>query len=134
MYIHRGRVAFFETDAAQIVHFANFFRYAEAAETHALHQVGLLQAATQSGMILPRVHVEADYLSPLKFWQEYAVHARLVHLGESSMSWQFDIWSGDRHCAVLRWVSTRRDARGTKAPYLPEEREILAVLMDEKEM
>lgn len=129
MYIHRGRVAFCETDAAQIVHFANFFRYAEAAETHALDSIGLLRAATSAGMVLPRVHVEADYYHPLRFWQEYELQARIIKLGESSMSWQFDILVDQRLCAQVRWVTTRRNSSGKKASFSDEERRILAPLM-----
>ncbi len=128
-YIHQGRVAFHETDAAGIVHFAQFFRYAEEAETYALDSLGLIGATSTAGMMIPRVHVEADYKKPLRFWELYTVHARITKLGGSSMHWQFDLMQGDTCCAVIRWVSARLDSRGQKADYSEQEREILSRLM-----
>lgn len=128
-YIHHGRVAFHETDAARIVHFAQFFRYAEEAETHALDSLGLIDATSSAGMLIPRVHVEADYLRPLRFWDAYQVHAHIKKMGDSSVQWQFDIKRGAELCAIIRWVSARLDAKGQKAAYTEQERGILSTLM-----
>ncbi len=128
-YQHQGRVAFHETDAAGIVHFAQFFRYAEEAETYALDSVGLIGSTSTKGMMIPRVHVEADYHKPLKFWESYTVQARITRLGDSSMHWQFDVMQGEQCCATVRTVSARLNHLGQKAPYTEEERNILKALM-----
>ncbi len=125
-YIHRGRVAFHETDAAGIVHFANFFRYAEEAETATLASLGLCPSLA-AGYAYPRVRAEATYTSPLRFHEAYEVHTSLTHLGGSSLHWHFDIrgeWGG---AACVQMVSARRHLQGGgRAPYSPEEREALA--------
>ncbi|MFI3242901.1 MAG: acyl-CoA thioesterase [Akkermansia sp.] len=128
-YLHQGRVAFHETDAAGIVHFAQFFRYAEEAETHALDSVGLIGSTSTKGMMIPRVHVEADYHKPLRFWEHYTVHARITQLGQSSMHWEFEVKQGELLCASVRSISARLNHMGQKAPYTEEEREILSGLM-----
>lgn len=127
-YSMRRRVAFHETDAAGIVHFANYFRYAEEAETAALHELGLLLWGVNEAYALPRVHVEADYACPLRFWQEVEVRACITRVGESSLSWCFEMRDAESQelCARVSWVSARRDATGAKAPYSTKEQGLLA--------
>ena len=84
-FTYQRRIAFHETDAAGVVYFANFFRLAEEAETHALASLG--NVVTRDGYLYPRVHVEADYLAPLRFFDEVSVHACIIRTGSSSMSW-----------------------------------------------
>lgn len=48
-----------------IVHFSNFFRYVEAAETAFYRSLGL--SITNMGVGWPRVHAEFDYKRPLRF-------------------------------------------------------------------
>ena len=57
------RVEFGDTDMAGIAHFANFFRYMEAAETDFLHALGL-SVSWGSGSQrygFPRVSVACDF-------------------------------------------------------------------------
>ncbi len=121
-FIHQGRVAFHETDAAGIVHFANFFLYAEEAETAALATLGLCPAEA-ARYAYPRVKAEASYARPLHFHEAYEVRTTITHLGESSLHWRFDIcgeWGG---AACVQMVSARRHVSdGSRAPYSPEER------------
>ncbi len=132
-FIHRGRVAFHETDAAGIVHFANFFLYAEEAETAALASLGLapVEAARYA---YPRVQAEARYDHPLRFHEAYEVHTSITRAGESSLRWRFDIcgeWGG-RACVQL--TSARRHLQdGSKAPYSPGERRLLQKLVHTEE-
>lgn len=128
-FVYRGRVAFHETDAAGIVHFAQYFRYAEVAEASALDALALLAPAMTAGQILPRVHVEADYRAPLRFWEEYAVLPRISKVGSSSLHWVFEVQSEGKLCATISWVTARRDAQGQTLPYNAEELELLAPLM-----
>ncbi len=120
-FIHRGRVAFHETDAAGIVHFSNFFRYAEEAETAARATLGLTANALSLYMY-PRVRVEATYAHPLRFFEAYEIHTTITHMGESSLHWRFDICGehGGKACVLM--VSARRfKADGSRAPYSTEE-------------
>ena len=125
-YIHQGRVQFHSTDAAGIVHFANYFRYMEEAEVAVLAARGF----RPDGHAYPRVHVEADYRAPLRFWDAYTVQAELQSIGNSTLHWRFTISGPQGVCAVLQSVSARRSADlSTPAPYTPEERERLADLL-----
>ena len=112
------------TDAAGIVHFANYFHMAEEAELYAMERMGVLGRLIKGEMQMPRVHVKADYMRPLKLWEEYSVRAKLEKVGNSSLHWSFDICCGDALCARLKWVCVRLDAQGVKSDFTREEREL----------
>jgi YbgC/YbaW family acyl-CoA thioester hydrolase len=64
------RVEFCDTDLAGIVHFSNFFRYMEAAETAFLRSKGLSVAWRTPGgekLGFPRVAAACDYVAPARF-------------------------------------------------------------------
>lgn len=125
-FIYKRRIAFHETDAAGVVYFANFFHLAEEAEVHALASLG--DITSQTGYLYPRVHVEADYLTPLRFFDEMSVHACITRIGSSSMEWKFEIFRGSTICAVVRTTSSRRHHDGSAAPYGENERVAFAAL------
>lgn len=119
-YIYKRRIAFHETDAAGVVYFANYFRLAEEAETHALASLG--SVVTRDGYLYPRVHAEADYLAPLRFFDEVSVHTRIIRIGSSSVHWKFDIFHGEQICATVKTISSRRNHDGSAAIYSEAER------------
>ena len=126
-FTYKRRIAFHETDAAGVVYFANFFRLAEEAETHALASLGSI--VTRDGHLYPRVHAEADYLAPLRFFDEVAVHCCITRIGSSSAHWKFEIVGPEGICAVVQTTSSRRKRDGSAAPYTPEERAAYSSLM-----
>jgi YbgC/YbaW family acyl-CoA thioester hydrolase len=70
------RVEFSETDAAGIVHFANFFRYMESAEHAFFRSLGfsIMMRHFNPPLGFPRVHVACDYKSPLRFEDLLEIH------------------------------------------------------------
>jgi YbgC/YbaW family acyl-CoA thioester hydrolase len=85
------RVEFCETDMAGIMHFSNFFRFMEAAETAFLRSLGLSVLLSRCGLdvCLPRVHAECDYNAPLHFEDEVLVHLLVERKGTRSLTYQF---------------------------------------------
>ncbi len=128
-FIYRGRVAFHETDAARIVHFSNYLRYAEEAELYALESIGFIAMMTQRELILPRVHVSVDYMAPLHFWEGYELRASVAKIGASSLTWSFEVYGEHGLCARVSWVTARIDTEGQKVFYVDSERAALASLM-----
>lgn len=127
-FTYTTRVAMHETDAEGIVYFANYFHYAEEAETHALASLGLV--VTRDGHAYPRVHAEVDYSAPLHFFERVEVRARLTRLGNSSLHWRFELSGESGPVAVVRVVAARRHrADGSAAPFSETERALLAQLM-----
>lgn len=128
-FIYKRRIAFHETDAAGVVYFANYFRLAEEAETHAL--ASLESIVTKDGYLYPRVHAEADYHAPLHFFDEVSVHACITRIGSSSVAWQFQIYNNHGVCATVKTISTRRKRDGSPAPYTEAERAAYAEFLCE---
>jgi YbgC/YbaW family acyl-CoA thioester hydrolase len=88
---HVRRVEFSETDMAGIMHFSNFFRFMESAETAFMRSLGLSVVLTNCGMdvCLPRVHAECDYQAPVRFEDEVMVHLLVEKLSTRTLSYQF---------------------------------------------
>lgn len=127
-FTYSRRIAFHETDAAGVVYFANFFHLAEEAETHAL--ATLAAADAYRCFAYPRVHAEADYHAPLRFFDTATVQARITRIGSSSLHWEFLISGPSGPAATVRCISARRRiSDGTAAPYSEEERALLAALL-----
>lgn len=126
-FIYKRRIAFHETDAAGVVYFANYFHLAEEAETHAM--ASLRCVVTRDGYLYPRVHAEADYHAPLRFFDEVAVHCSIIRIGSSSIRWKFDIFHNEQLCATVQTISARLNRDGSAAPYSDAEREAYAALL-----
>ncbi len=129
-YIHQGHVAFHETDAAGIVHFSNYFRYAEEAETAALASLGIFNAESLRRYGFPRVSAGARYLRPLHFHERYSIRTALTHIGSSSLQWSFTLDGESGSCACLEIATARRHAAdGSAAPYSEQEKSALQQLL-----
>ena len=87
------RVEFRDTDAAGIMHFASFFPLMESVEHEFLRHLGLsVMANDGSGPVSwPRVSVQCDYQSPVKFEDVLTVTLAVAKLGTKSVTYQFDI-------------------------------------------
>lgn len=85
------RVEFGDTDMAGIVHFANFFRYMEAAEHAFFRSLGYSVVTTQFAPPLgwPRVHASCDYLHPLRFEDEFEIHLRVREKRSKALTYEF---------------------------------------------
>lgn len=106
----KRRVEFSETDMAGIVHFAQFFRYMEAAEHAFFRSLGLSVHHTVDGVTIgwPRVHASCDYKAPLRFEDEFEVHVLVKEKGEKTLTCQhvFRKLAGDEPVEVARGTLT----------------------------
>lgn len=86
------RVEFGDTDMAGIMHFSNFFRFMEAAETAFLRDRGLTVSWREAGSKLgfPRVSAACDYQKPAVFEDVLTVTVAVEKLGRKSVSYRFD--------------------------------------------
>jgi acyl-CoA thioester hydrolase len=103
----RRRVEFGDTDMAGITHFANFFRYMEAAETEFLRTLGLsvawYEGDTRVGF--PRVSVACDYKSPARFEDVLDIAVYLEEIGRKSVRYRFEFTHDGKELAVGRITS-----------------------------
>ena len=95
------RVEFGDTDMAGIMHFSNFFRFMEAAESDFLRSLGLSVSWFADGVKwgFPRVSAACDFKKPAKFQDVLTIAVTLEKLGAKSVSYRYD-FSNDRGEAV----------------------------------
>jgi YbgC/YbaW family acyl-CoA thioester hydrolase len=91
-YTTQRRVEFGDTDMAGIMHFANFFRYMESAETEFLRSLGLTVSWRDAGCRwgFPRVAVSCDYLQPARFEDVLTITVTVENVGQKSVRYRFD--------------------------------------------
>ena len=122
----KRRVEFGDTDMAGIVHFANFFRYMEAAETEFLRSLGMTVAwrdgAERFGF--PRVSAACDYLKPARFEDVLDIAVTVEKVGKKSVSYRFAFSRADAPIAVGRITSVfcrEIPGHGIESVPIPEE-------------
>lgn len=94
--VHR-LVAWNETDAAGHNHFAAAFRWLEEAEHALLRALGM---PAEEIARIPRVHIDIDYKDRLYYGQEIAVQVKVVKVGTSSCTYDFEVRTEDGTVAV----------------------------------
>lgn len=104
MFTTTRRVEFGDTDMAGIVHFANFFRYMEAAETDFLHSLGLSVSWREGGVKwgFPRVSAGCDYQRPARFEDVLTIAVTVERVGTKSVTYRFDFRTDRGPVAVGR--------------------------------
>jgi YbgC/YbaW family acyl-CoA thioester hydrolase len=114
-HVERTRVAWVDTDAGGRIHFTAAFRWAEAAETALGRRLGLLDEWGD----LPRRAVEAEYLAVLRFEDEIEVELRPERVGDTSVTYAWEIRRDGEVCVHGRHTAVHVDADGRPAP-LPD--------------
>ena len=91
------RIEFADTDMAGIVHFANFFRFMEAAEVEFLRSRGLSVVMQWEGrkISFPRVAASCAYLRPIHFEDMVDIVVSLQRLGRKSVTYAFEFLLGE---------------------------------------
>jgi YbgC/YbaW family acyl-CoA thioester hydrolase len=130
-FLWRTRVRFVDTDFSTRIHYSALFRHFEIAETEFLRSLGVGYAHWfERGFSLPRVHVEADYLAPLRFDDEIDVEVRIARIGESSVTFDFRVIEieGGTEVALGKIVGVCIDVSSGKSTPIPADiREALEV-------
>jgi YbgC/YbaW family acyl-CoA thioester hydrolase len=77
---------------AGIVHFANFFRFMEAAETEFLRSLGLSVSWRRDGAKwgFPRVSAACDFQRPAVFEDVLTIAVTVEKVGTKSVAYRFD--------------------------------------------
>jgi YbgC/YbaW family acyl-CoA thioester hydrolase len=103
----RRRVEFADTDMAGIAHFANFFRWMEAAEVDFLASRGLNVALRWDGRPVgfPRVSATCDFAKPVTFMDEIEIAVRVERVGGKSVTYGFEFSKGGEAVARGRVTS-----------------------------
>lgn len=119
------RVEFGDTDAAGIMHFSNFFRFMEVAETDFLLGRGLNVAWETDGVRygFPRVSAACDYAKPARFGDVLTITVTVEKVGRKSVSYRYDFACESEPIAVGRMtaVFVRKTPTGMESVEIPED-------------
>jgi len=107
LYRHHREVAFADTDASGWVHFPNILRYVEEAEHAFLELRGVLVFDRALGG-WPRVNLNCDFAKPLQFGDRVEVQLAIAQIGNSSVTWKFELQNEAGECAVHGSMTTVR--------------------------
>jgi acyl-CoA thioester hydrolase len=125
--IVRGRAHRFElriywedTDAAGIVYYANYLKFAERARSEMLRLLGIAQDEQRrtTGVVFAVKSCHAEYLSPARLDDQLTVETRLAALGRASLELDQTIWCGERRLVdlALRIACLGPDLKPTRLP------------------
>ena len=137
-FVHRRLVEFADTDLAGLVHFANFFRYVEAAEHAFFRSLGHAPhtAAGSSQHGWPRLETSARFLRPARFGDELDIGLRIQEMRTTSLVYRFAVLHAatratlaDGTFAIVHVAIDTTAATVHKTPIPPALREKLAALL-----
>jgi acyl-CoA thioester hydrolase len=127
------RVYYEDTDAAGIVYYANYLKYAERARTEMLRLIGVVQSHVRDseGVVFAVSGCRIDYRRPALLDDLLEVSSRLTSLGGASLAVEQRIHRDGEDVAVLdvrvaclsagdgRPARIPRPVRAALAPYRP---------------
>jgi len=122
MAVHRQtiRVYFEDTDAAGIVYYANYLKFAERARTDLLRDLGVSHAEMmkRDGLVLVVRRCEIDYLKPAKLDDLLIVETDAAKLGGASVELRQRVLRDEEVLAELKVlvVCVGKDGRPARIP------------------
>src|SRR5438034_1550598 len=113
------RIEWPDTDASGMYHNTAAFRFIEVAETTLLDRLGFVHEIYGRH---PRVHIEADFLRPLRFRDMVDIDLAVEAVGRTSVTYRFEMRSENRTAVRGRAVRSEerrvgKEGRTRWAPY-----------------
>jgi YbgC/YbaW family acyl-CoA thioester hydrolase len=123
MYTYKRKIRFQDTDAAGSIFFPNQFSLYQEAFESLFESIGfeLSTIIQKHGYLLPVVHAEADYSSPL--WMGDTVEIQLIveHIGNSSLTFLAHfLKTNQTRAGTVKTVHVTIDGHTRKKIPLPE--------------
>ena len=113
---YQRRVHFQDTDAAGLIHFSNYFRYMEEAESEFLLQIAknLGVGIEDELFITPRVNVGCEFFRPVGFADVLDCHLWIESIGRTSVGYVVSFRKDEEEVARgrVKFVCVAKDERG----------------------
>jgi len=116
------RVSWEDTDAAQVVHFSNYFRFFERAEEEFYRHLGFtFKNVHDRGLWFPRVETFCQFKKPARFNDLLEVELTIEDLREKSIKYGFKIFNKESATLVANGymvvvVADKQTGKATKIP------------------
>ena len=120
------KVEFADTDMAGIMHFSNFFKFMEVAETAFLTSLGYSVSwdAERIHYGFPRVSASCDYHKPVRFGDEVSIDVVVEKLGTKSIGYRYDFTHDGAKIATGRMTAVfckSTSGRGIESLEIPKD-------------
>jgi acyl-CoA thioester hydrolase len=115
----KRRIEWADTDASGWYHNTAALRLIEEAENVLLDRLGILHSVIAR---IPRAHISLDFRRFLRFWDEVDVGIRVQSVGESSVTYRFEIRHEGEICAEGTAVAVLVSSEGKPIPWTQEHR------------
>lgn len=102
-FVHRMRVYYEDTDAAGIVYYANYLKFAERGRTEALRAIGIEQRdfAAKTGVVFAVRRLRAEFILPARLDDDLEVVTRTTDIGGATLTMEQVIRRGDDTLVTL---------------------------------
>jgi acyl-CoA thioester hydrolase len=116
------RVTWADTDAAQVVHYSNFFRFFERAEEEFYRSLGFTFTDTaKRGLWFPRVEAFCQYKKPARFNDLLEIELTVEDLKEKSVKYGFNVTNKETSVQlaagyIVLVVADRQTGKATQVP------------------
>jgi 1,4-dihydroxy-2-naphthoyl-CoA hydrolase len=122
MFKSEVKVYFYDADPAGIIFYASLFKFAHSAYEELMKNFGLEKNYFfDDEIVLPIIHAEADYISPVKVGDKLIVSVDVSQLRESSFELSYKFTNdGGKLKASAKTVHVCVNKEGFKKVSLPE--------------
>lgn len=99
------------------------FRHMEAAEDEFMRRIGFpyVRIESAAGISFPRVHVEAQFVGPLRYDDEIQTQVSVERVGDSSFTLYFDVSCKDKAVARGRVTAVCMSLDTERSTPMPED-------------
>jgi len=120
-FSYKTKIQLHHTDAAGVLFYSKLFELMFEAFDDLLDKIGASVAyiIRDSDFLLPFVHAEADFLSPVFVDDKIQIDISVDHIGESSITLCYDIKRGDEKVAAAKTVHVAMDKATLRKSTLP---------------
>jgi acyl-CoA thioester hydrolase len=119
------RISWVDTDAAQVVHFSNYFRFFEKAEEEMYQQLGFTfnDVVKKYDFWFPRVEAHCKFKTPSKYGDVLEIALTVEEIGEKAVKYNFSMVNQtSRHVVAEGYVVVVvADKKLGKAVNIPKE-------------
>lgn len=120
-YQQQARIRFVDTDASGRIHYTAMFRHLEAVELDFFRSRGVPHThADLEGIGLPRVHVECDFLSEIRFDDVVHITLTVERVGTASFTLAFAVENAAKPAARARITVVCIDKATHRSTAIPE--------------
>ena len=118
------RVLYADTDAGQVVYYANYLRWFESGRVELLKTLGIsYNEVERSGIIVPVVEVHCNYLSPAKYDDVVVIETVISEIKEKIIRFEYKIYrKKDMKLLVTgHTINVFVDREKMQSMYIPDE-------------